>query len=465
MRVFTSFRNRLLLLILVFSLFTFLFAGVNTSSYLRQRENVLSDMQTIDSAYILLVQDSKAITDFLFNAHSNTDYHTTGQSPFLAMHKGYLTRIERLVGRIGMKTGNHRLGADSLHTRFRIQLHELDSKVDTAARLILRRGYKDWGMEGLMRGYAHRLENLPGIDLSHVLTLRRHEKDYIIRNEPQYVKKFNSYGGTLTEVYRNRNNLSRAMRDSVVGLLELYLQCFNTMVELNHRIGLREPQGVVHEIDAASLQLFESFDGLKRQVQLNVDVALRSLQKRFVVINILILSLASYLGYYMASQFTRPLIDLSLYISRFVRNGFKPSGRFPQANSPDEVGLLISNFRVLRNEIVELIKEFTAKVEQRTHEIYNQKQAIQAQMEEIESQRDELASKTKLIEEQRDMVVSQNQSIIDSLMFAKRIQDSMLPDPETLRSRFPESFILNLPKDIVSGDFYWCGRLTIASSG
>jgi len=45
--------------------------------------------------------------------------------------------------------------------------------------------------------------------------------------------------------------------------------------------------------------------------------------------------------------------------------------------------------------------------------------------------------------------------INDSINYAKKIQNAMLPDSAQLPSNFPESFILFKPKDILSGDFYW----------
>jgi serine phosphatase RsbU (regulator of sigma subunit) len=48
-----------------------------------------------------------------------------------------------------------------------------------------------------------------------------------------------------------------------------------------------------------------------------------------------------------------------------------------------------------------------------------------------------------------------NQSITESLRYASRIQDSLLPSPAALKNIFPESFILNKPKDLIGGDFYW----------
>lgn len=51
-----------------------------------------------------------------------------------------------------------------------------------------------------------------------------------------------------------------------------------------------------------------------------------------------------------------------------------------------------------------------------------------------------------------------NKQITDSLVYAKRIQKAMLPSNEEISSVFPKNFILYLPKEIVSGDFYWLSQ-------
>lgn len=51
-----------------------------------------------------------------------------------------------------------------------------------------------------------------------------------------------------------------------------------------------------------------------------------------------------------------------------------------------------------------------------------------------------------------------NKSITDSLNYAQRIQEALLPSENYFRGYFKESFIFYKPKDIVSGDFYWIGE-------
>jgi len=47
------------------------------------------------------------------------------------------------------------------------------------------------------------------------------------------------------------------------------------------------------------------------------------------------------------------------------------------------------------------------------------------------------------------------EDIKDSIHYAKRIQDSILPDDELFYKIMDDAFVLFKPKDIVSGDFYW----------
>ena len=59
------------------------------------------------------------------------------------------------------------------------------------------------------------------------------------------------------------------------------------------------------------------------------------------------------------------------------------------------------------------------------------------------------------IAKQKDEIAGKNTEIIDSITYAKRIQQAILNGEEYESKNLPEHFILFKPKDIVSGDFYW----------
>ena len=56
---------------------------------------------------------------------------------------------------------------------------------------------------------------------------------------------------------------------------------------------------------------------------------------------------------------------------------------------------------------------------------------------------------------QKELIETKNKEILDSITYAKRIQEAILPSEKLVKSFLPESFILYMPKDIVAGDFYW----------
>lgn len=62
------------------------------------------------------------------------------------------------------------------------------------------------------------------------------------------------------------------------------------------------------------------------------------------------------------------------------------------------------------------------------------------------------------INEQKLQLEDKNREVLDSINYAQRIQRAILPSHRLIESYLPTSFIMYLPKDIVSGDFYWIDK-------
>jgi len=60
-----------------------------------------------------------------------------------------------------------------------------------------------------------------------------------------------------------------------------------------------------------------------------------------------------------------------------------------------------------------------------------------------------------IIEKQKAVVEEKNKEVTDSITYAKRLQDAILPPLKLVKQYLPNSFLLYKPKDIVAGDFYW----------
>lgn len=63
------------------------------------------------------------------------------------------------------------------------------------------------------------------------------------------------------------------------------------------------------------------------------------------------------------------------------------------------------------------------------------------------------------IEKNRDQIALQKKEITDSIEYAQKIQSAVLPKKEVIDEFLNEYFILYMPRDIVSGDFYWINKI------
>jgi tetratricopeptide (TPR) repeat protein len=84
-----------------------------------------------------------------------------------------------------------------------------------------------------------------------------------------------------------------------------------------------------------------------------------------------------------------------------------------------------------------------------------QKQEVEKQKSEVEKQKEIVEQQKAQVEAQKKIIEDKNKDIMDSINYALRIQQAILPDEKKWERLLPDSFKLYLPKDILAGDFYW----------
>lgn len=94
--------------------------------------------------------------------------------------------------------------------------------------------------------------------------------------------------------------------------------------------------------------------------------------------------------------------------------------------------------------------------------MFNRFRVTQKQKDVIEQQKLVVEKQKHLVEEQKTEVefahaqlTTKNQEILDSIVYAKRIQTAILPPDRLFKTHLENSFVLYKPKDVVAGDFYW----------
>ena len=125
-------------------------------------------------------------------------------------------------------------------------------------------------------------------------------------------------------------------------------------------------------------------------------------------------------------------------------------------------GAIFLNSRRLKakNLLLErIIRQRTAEIQEQKEEITSQRDDILEKNEILQQQNEEIMAQSEEIMSQRDMLSQQKTEIISSIEYALKIQKAVLPSNEILRANFSDFFVLYIPKDIVSGDFYWLKRI------
>jgi len=87
-----------------------------------------------------------------------------------------------------------------------------------------------------------------------------------------------------------------------------------------------------------------------------------------------------------------------------------------------------------------------------------QKEIIQMRQKATEILEQKVKERTTEIQDINEELRQQKIEITDSIHYASRIQNALLPPDEDLDRLLPSYFILNKPRDIVSGDYYWVSR-------
>lgn len=114
----------------------------------------------------------------------------------------------------------------------------------------------------------------------------------------------------------------------------------------------------------------------------------------------------------------------------------------------NEIASLSEQFNDMIAQLESYYNELEEKVRIRTAEVV-------AQKEEIEAQRDALREQRNLLAEVNESLNKAYTEIEDSIHYASRIQNAILPPDDYLKKVIPNAFFFYKPRDIVSGDFYW----------
>lgn len=145
---------------------------------------------------------------------------------------------------------------------------------------------------------------------------------------------------------------------------------------------------------------------------------------RFILIFGITMMILAYVIYRKTKVITLPIIKLVDNVERITGGDLRERA---EVTGNNEITILSQKF----NSMVAQLESYTYELEEKVKE------------------------RTEKIEKQKEKIEEQKKHITDSIFYARRIQNAILPSFQQIERYLSEYFILYMPKDIVSGDFYW----------
>ncbi|GIZ08574.1 hypothetical protein FUMI01_13010 [Flavobacterium sp. UMI-01] len=227
--------------------------------------------------------------------------------------------------------------------------NKIDSLTSTVAKykeIALIRGFKDYGIEGKMREKAHLLENEKKLKSAIILQFRRHEKDYLLRSEKTYIKKFETlYNNTI-----NSNEIDITTKETI----KAYKTYFNELVTLGSILGDNYNQGLNGKINQLNDEIETLFERIINHNENRIIHLKNTLFYFQLAQTLLMIVIALVLCFYLSKYFTKDIKLLSLDISNFIVSNFKKNTTPIQHQSTiKEVDFLLKSYNVLKERLTE----------------------------------------------------------------------------------------------------------------
>lgn len=193
----------------------------------------------------------------------NPDFFETGTSTNLQNFKTFAQSIDQICKELKQNPALKNIQTSSTIDSIAQSTARYARNFDQFVASTKLYGFKDWGLNGQMRQAIHNVEaqisklNNPTLSV-HMLTLRRHEKDYLQRKDRSYQGKFDQEIDRFKRTLAN-SGLSANGQQQIASLLDTYQRTFVQIIEKDVEMGLSQTEGQLG-------LLYTQFDTLRTEV-------------------------------------------------------------------------------------------------------------------------------------------------------------------------------------------------------
>ena len=292
---------------------------------------------------------------FMLRFTEDQNFFSTGENKYLTRHDNAFKELNQVTGLLYNNKISDRL-------EIRPSIKKLNSHIDkyyqTFRRItskIIEKGYQEHGLVGRMKREvetAYENNTNPYIN-EYILILRKHEKDYMLKNDPTYFEEFlNTYDG-LQRYVKFDSLLKVSIDPNFTTQINNYKNYFAELVEINNEIGLTANEGLKNVMRKEIRQLDPELEKLSLLISVERKSVVRT---NFITVYtfVTIVSLGLFIFIFSFSRsITKPLNKLKNYLTPLGK-GILPEKKFRHKGRGE-----ISQIGEAMNELIDGLRKTT----------------------------------------------------------------------------------------------------------
>ena len=357
-------RARFILLISIV-VFSFISIGILTTTTFRKIKALNNLGENVMELEIVTLDLRKNEKDFLARSIKDPEFFKSGESKYAI---NFDKDISKAILICEFLDNSKYIKGTSIDKKLKLVESHFSSYQEVFHKIVSLKkelGFKDWGLVGNMRESIHDIEtivkelNVTNAQV-HMLTLRRREKDFLLRLDIGYKEKFTS---DLNAFYTSINyyNISNSAKENIKTYLDEYAQSFYSVIDKYVEAGISETEGITGEMRAVVHQVEPEV----AEIHAEISEMVFDNSKKAVFLTIIFISLGTLLS-----------IVFSIVILNKVRNqlGGDPSevseiaeniasGNLNIGVSSDRIGVMRS-MALMAEKLKEVISVVLANSEQ-----------------------------------------------------------------------------------------------------
>jgi hypothetical protein len=382
-----SFKGRMLLGFLSLSVILLVWASLFIF-FSRKQNGLLLLTYHLEQLQNTYSESNRHLHDFVLSGYREDSFYLTRHQKdidaYLNEQKNIeagLQNIEKECGKFGIDIQIDINALAELH-------HRLLDSVQLMKQIYYEKGFYDFGNEGTLRHYAHLLENNPAFNKVDMLTLRRREKDYLLREDPKYIIEFSTYIDSILPHY--------ASSPIVYTDLLKYRASFDSLVNNTRKLDILQNHGLYYQIKHLIQQLDSWYVRTNRIVIEETKTIDNEIKYALIGFTALVFGLTILLSGIYSKNLTKDIVKLNEMVSKYINSMFNDHELPDDAIVSNilEVQHLNKNFSLLKlslklvlsdlEEKINAEKNATSKLAANVVKLYQQMDEIEQQKHQIE---------------------------------------------------------------------------------